>query len=791
MLDSSRLPDLEANALLNHAFAAVTRRALLRVVFSLAICISTARAAEPTLTTLHAAHMLTLAQAGLDIPVAFQATVTYYNPADVDLFVQENGEAIYVEAKENQNFQPGDRVLVRGRSRASFTPDVVADRVTVLRHGSVPDPIAADFQQLIRARRDCMFVTVHARVRSADTINFGNTRELVLRLLMDGGYIDATVIGVDPGAATNLLDADVAVTGVVSGKFDSKMQLIGIVLEVPTLSDVKIVRRAQISPDSLPIMPLDKVMSAFNVFDRTERVRVQGTITYYQPGSAVVLQNGTHSIWIAVHTVAPLVIGDRAEATGFPDPHFGFLALADGEIDDSQIYAPVQPAPSAWYQLTDWKSGSGDGHQNDLVSIEGRVVAAVREQSQDEFDLVSNGKLFTAIYHHPSGDRLLPAMKQVPLGATIRVTGICMVVQGANVDPSVQEVPFNILLRSYDDIAVVANPPLVSIRNLLLLVGVLLALLFAAGARAWVVERRMRRQNATTAGLERRRSRILEDINGSRPLAAIVEQIVELASLRLGGSPCWCQINDGARLGTCPADLSSWRVVEKPIHGRSGQPLAVLFAAFDPHLQSDPDESAALFVAAELATLAIETRRLYSDLVHRSEFDRLTNVANRFSLESFLDQLIEQTRQHAGIFGLVYIDLNDFKQVNDLYGHRVGDLYLREATARMEQQIRGGDMLARIGGDEFAVVLPNVRRLSEVEEIAHRLERCLDPPFAAERYVVYGSASVGIALYPDDGASRDSLLSAADAAMYLNKQTRRRCAPVSSGPDDSTLDDRS
>ncbi len=359
----------------------------------------------------------------------------------MDLFVQDSGEALYVQTKQNQNFQPGDRVLVRSRRAPASLPDVVADSVTVLRHGSVPQPVPADFQQLIRAQRDCMLVTVHATVRSADTINFGNSREVVLRLLMDGGYIDATVIGVDPGVATNLLDADVDVTGAVSGKFDSKMQLIGIVLEVPTLSDVKIVRRAQTNPESLPVTPMDKAMSAFNVFDRTQRVRVQGSITYYQPGSAVVLQNGAHSIWISVRTVEPLEVGDKADATGFPDPHFGFLALTDGEIKDSHIYAPVQAAPSNWHDLTDWNSGDAEGHQNDLVSIKGRVAAAVREQSQDEIDLVSNGKLFTAIYHHPIGNRPLPRMKRVPIGATISVTGICMVVQGANVDPSVQEVP--------------------------------------------------------------------------------------------------------------------------------------------------------------------------------------------------------------------------------------------------------------------------------------------------------------------------------------------------------------
>ena len=88
----------------------------------------------------------------------------------------------------------------------------------------------------------------------------------------------------------------------------------------------------------------------------------------------------------------------------------------------------------------------------------------------------------------------------------------------------------------------------------------------------------------------------------------------------------------------------------------------------------------ALAMGAGLATLAIETRRLYSDLIHRSEFDLLTDIQNRFSLEKQLDSLIEEARLTAGIFGLIYIDLDDFKLVNDRYGHHVGDLYLQEAA---------------------------------------------------------------------------------------------------------------
>jgi diguanylate cyclase (GGDEF)-like protein len=724
------------------------------------------------LTTLHAIHSLTKAEARQGLPVAFEGTVTYYNSSDVDLFVQDGGEAIYVETKRNEDISAGDRVLVHGKTRDSFSPDVLSDTVTVLRHGTLPKPVAANFEQMIRAQFDCMWVSLNARIRSADVGNFGSMHGIYLKLLMDGGVVDATVVGTDAGNLKELLDAEVEVNGVVSGKFDSKMQLVGILLEVPSLANVKILRRAPVSPDSLPFTPMNQVLSSYFENDLTHRVRVRGTITYYQPGSTVVLQNGATSLWISTHSSYPMRIGDVANATGFPDAQEGFLTLTDGEIQDTNIFEPVQPKPATWHQLATWNSGDPDGYQSDLVSFEGQVVAAVREQLQDEFVLRSDGKLFTAIYRHPPGGRRLRPMLHIPDGTTVRVTGICTAVQATSIDPTEQEVPFNILLRSFEDISIVARPSLISVHNLMLMVGFLLTLLMAAGVWAWLAERKVRRENASVAYIEIQRGRILEDINGSRPLAEIIEHITELVSFRLR-APCWCQIVDGAELGKPPADLTTFRIVREPISARSGPPLGTIYAAFDPHAKLRPVESETLSRAAALATLAIETRRLYSDLVRRSEFDMLTNIHNRFSLERYLDEQIDQTRQNAGIFGLVYIDINDFKQVNDDFGHQIGDMFLMEVAIRMKSQLRSADMLARLGGDEFAILLTNIRNRSEVEEVAHRVERCLDEPFAAEGHIVHGSASVGIALYPKDGTTRDGILSAADAAMYVNKHIRR------------------
>jgi diguanylate cyclase (GGDEF)-like protein len=340
--------------------------------------------------------------------------------------------------------------------------------------------------------------------------------------------------------------------------------------------------------------------------------------------------------------------------------------------------------------------------------------------------------------------------------------------------PLVQDVHFQILPQSPEYIAGLAEPGWQNSRNLMLLAWLLLIVVLAVGMRGWYLEHKTRRQIGSLAYVEQRRSRILEDINHSKPLAEILERITELVSVRLSGAPCWCQIADGASLGNRPTHLTSdsLRTVEHPIASPSGPPLGAIFAAFHARSKPNPAEKEALAMAAGLATLAIKTSRLYSDLVHRSEFDLLTDVPNRFAMEKALAALIEESRQSAAIFGVIYVDLNGFKQVNDEYGHQFGDMYLKEIARRMKRQLRPGDTLARLGGDEFAVLVSEVRNRAAVEEIATRLQCCFLDPFEAEGYVVDGSASVGIALYPEDADTADGLLSSADAAMYVAKYNR-------------------
>ncbi|MGA2219709.1 MAG: GGDEF domain-containing protein [Terracidiphilus sp.] len=472
---------------------------------------------------------------------------------------------------------------------------------------------------------------------------------------------------------------------------------------------------------------------------------------------------------------SPLRIGYEADVTGFPDVHDGFLTLADGEVREMPVYGPIAPQPATAEELSSSK------HLFDLVLIEGKVVMEVRENSQDEYVLVSDGEIFSAIYRHPNVYGMQPMpMNEVPVGSTVRVSGISAPLSNSNSNPFRGGVPFNILMRSPDDISVIAQPSLINTRNLLLVLGALVIVVFIVVVRGWVLERKVRRQTAVMsarieveADLERQRSRILEDINESRPLAEILVEIAAMVSSKLGGAPCWCEVADGERLGDFPNEQGNLRVVRASIDGRIGPALGALFAGLHPDSPLIDRETVALQNGARLATLAIETRRLYSDLRRRSEYDLLTDIPNRFAFEKFIELQIDEARQSGRLLGLIYIDLDKFKLINDTYGHHVGDLYLQEAALRMSHQLLGRDMLARLGGDEFAALVSLHHGLADLDKIVARLNHCFVRPFNVGGFVLNGAASIGVALYPQEGAIKDSLLSAADAAMYLVKNRKR------------------
>jgi diguanylate cyclase (GGDEF)-like protein/PAS domain S-box-containing protein len=178
-----------------------------------------------------------------------------------------------------------------------------------------------------------------------------------------------------------------------------------------------------------------------------------------------------------------------------------------------------------------------------------------------------------------------------------------------------------------------------------------------------------------------------------------------------------------------------------------------------------------LFIAA---IRDIEERKsVEARVIHLANHDTLTNLPNRNLLQDRACQaLMQATRQQQRV-GIFFIDLDHFKTINDSLGHHIGDRLLQTVAARIRSCVRGDDTVARQGGDEFIVVLPNIKRFEDIGIIAQKLLVALSAPYSIDGAELHTSASIGVSVFPDDGPDVDTLMRNADTAMYYAKSTGR------------------
>jgi diguanylate cyclase (GGDEF)-like protein/PAS domain S-box-containing protein len=175
-----------------------------------------------------------------------------------------------------------------------------------------------------------------------------------------------------------------------------------------------------------------------------------------------------------------------------------------------------------------------------------------------------------------------------------------------------------------------------------------------------------------------------------------------------------------------------------------------------------------------------ELKRAEMALEHLATHDTLTGLPNRYLMFDRLNQLLVRAARYELSFAILFIDLDGFKRINDSRGHDVGDLVLRGVAERLTRNLRAADTVARIGGDEFVVLLESLRAGPDAIALADKIRSAVGMPFALPGGDAAVTVSIGIGQYPDDGRDAEELLKAADVAMYRAK--RRRAAPVPPGP---------
>jgi diguanylate cyclase (GGDEF)-like protein/PAS domain S-box-containing protein len=173
--------------------------------------------------------------------------------------------------------------------------------------------------------------------------------------------------------------------------------------------------------------------------------------------------------------------------------------------------------------------------------------------------------------------------------------------------------------------------------------------------------------------------------------------------------------------------------------------------------------------SARTASIAIEQRQLTDQLAHQAHHDALTGLPNRVLFQDRLNQAIASARRTDTSVGLLYIDLDRFKLINDTLGHPAGDRLLTEVARRLSGCIRETDTLARISGDEFTLIATGLKDHSGARRLADAILNALHDPFEMDGHELYATASIGISYYPKDAEDAETLLQNADNAMYRAK----------------------
>ena len=168
-----------------------------------------------------------------------------------------------------------------------------------------------------------------------------------------------------------------------------------------------------------------------------------------------------------------------------------------------------------------------------------------------------------------------------------------------------------------------------------------------------------------------------------------------------------------------------------------------------------------------------QLKKVQQSLQHQAQHDGLTDLPNRLLFVDSINNAIKDTQKYNKIVAILFIDLDHFKEINDSLGHSIGDMLLKLVSHRLKNCIRKSDTVARQGGDEFTIVLDNIKNINNITTIAQKIMTTLKEPFVVDGHQLYITMSIGISVYPNDGLESEILLKNADAAMYKAKKSGR------------------
>jgi diguanylate cyclase (GGDEF)-like protein/PAS domain S-box-containing protein len=240
---------------------------------------------------------------------------------------------------------------------------------------------------------------------------------------------------------------------------------------------------------------------------------------------------------------------------------------------------------------------------------------------------------------------------------------------------------------------------------------------------------------------------------------------------RKDGSLFWCKLVGKAIDAARPDEGSIWIYDDVTVEHAARESLERSRDALE---RAVAERTAELQSANQRLEIEVGERKMAEQRArHLADHDPLTGLPNRRLLEDRLTQALALSYRNRKQTAVMFVDLDRFKTINDSLGHAVGDLLLKEVALRLVNQLRTGDTICRIGGDEFVVVLPEIKRASDAAQVAQKVIEELSRPIPADERELTVTPSIGIAVFPDDGRDAETLIRNSDAAMYHAKEKGR------------------
>jgi hypothetical protein len=457
---------------------------------------------------------LTIEEANRGYPVHIRAVVTFYRPAlqqtptesvPPDLFVQDSTAGIWVNAPSTgPRLRVGQFIELEGVTEAlDFAPQVGKPRWKTLGEAPLPEARRVSFERMMSTAEDSQWVEIEGLVRYAAIDDL----HLTLELAVAGGRLNVLIPKSEQPLPNWLIDADVRVHGACGSLFNDKNQLTGVVLYTPSLRQVDIIKPAPADPFSAPVKHLTEVQRFAPQDALGHRIRVQGIISYQDPGKIAYIFDGKNGLQITTRQSHKFRLGDRVDAVGFPRVSNLDPILEDSILRRVGTAAPPTPLPATAEQIL---TGSYNGLP---VSVEGLMLDKSLLSGKQILVLKSADTVFYASMSHPE---IAPRLLALRADSSLRVTGVCEVKR----DESGAVQTFQVLLRSVDDIAVTQMPSWWTAERAQAAFGVLSLAGCIVLAWVFILRRQVRKQTRVItqrlereAALEQRYQNLIENAN--------------------------------------------------------------------------------------------------------------------------------------------------------------------------------------------------------------------------------------------------------------------------------------